>query len=577
MGNSNSARYMSRSTNKPKPRRRRGGCLFLLVGLCLLGFSVWQGWKQGLPNPDYANTKLHVKQAITWNGEASGYGAKGSGEELLIPLKAVQERIMPAAIYEKTSKLVILTNESHVAAVSTEGDTGWLDGNVKNWGIGAQLAGDQVYVPAKVLEELEVATVKEFADTGNIRITFPGDTIQTGKIKQQDKVGTVAMRYHPEKKAPIVRDLPAGTAITMWSLQEDWILIQDDGGRLGYVREEEVELLEKESVPKVKPLSPPQFVEEEIPVSLAWEAVYSRNPNPDSLPNMPGINVISPTWFSLKDNEGNVASKADKRLMDWAKAEGKYVWALFSNSFDPERTTAALASFERRERSIRQLLAYAEQYKLDGINIDYENVNVEDRDNLTQFVRELTPLFRMKGLVVSIDVTAKSSSGRWSQFLDREALGAAVDYMMVMAYDEHWAASPKSGSVSSLPWAKSVVARIIEEDNVPAHKMVLGMPLYTRIWSETSEAGETKVKSQSVGMRSIKEWLEKYKLTPTFSEQEGQYYAEATDKGVRQRVWIEDETSINARIKMAKELKLGGVAVWARALGDDDIWKIVHY
>ena len=334
---------------------------------------------------------------------------------------------------------------------------------------------------------------------------------------------------------------------------------------------------ERWSMPEIQELEKPAFVQEQQPVSLAWEAVYSRNPDPADLPDMPGVNVISPTWFSLEDDEGNVASKADKKLVQWAHSQNKQVWALYSNSFDPERTTESLSTFERRDRTIKQLLDLMKQYDLDGMNIDYENVNVEDRDSLTQFVRELTPQFHRQGLVVSIDVTPKSTSDMWSRFLDREALGQSVDYMIVMAYDEHWASSPTAGSVSSLPWAEQSIRRIIEEDHVPASKLVLGMPLYTRIWTETVEDGETKVTSKAVGMQSIKEWIAEHNLSPVMTDYEGQHYAEVSLNGGKQRAWIEDTTSIQSRIQMAKDMKLAGVAVWARSFGDVALWKVLNY
>lgn len=575
MSNRRDVRRNPRRTGK---RPGRGGCLFVLFGVCLLTFSVWQGWKEWMPNFEYATPDTSIKQPITWQGNSTSYGAYGSGKSLMIPLSAVQDKILPQAVFEAASNLVILTNASDVATLPLDVTKGLLNGESKDWKIAAQEIDGEVYVPMAVLEKLGVAQAFEYEGSGAVQLVLSGEQLQYGETVQSDKADTTyTVREQPDRKAAIVTKLPVKAKITIWGIQDGWIHIQDDQGRFGYIQESDVAKTDVWSMPAAKQVEKPSFVQNNMPVSLAWEAVYSRNPDPDALPDMPGVNVISPTWFSLADDEGNVNTKADDKVVKWAHADDKYVWALYSNSFEPERTTAALATFERRNRTIQQLLQFMKQYDLDGINIDYENVNVEDRDKLTQFVRELTPQFHREGLVVSIDVTAKSTSGNWSMFLDREALGRSVDYMMVMAYDEHWATSPKAGSVSSLPWAEQAVQRIMDEDNVPADKLVLGMPLYTRIWTETVEGGETKVSSKAVGMETIKQWITDNKVTPVMKEQTGQHYAEVTLNGEKQRVWIEDTTSIQARIQMARQLNLAGVAVWARTFGDESIWKVLNY
>lgn len=567
-----------RGLSRKDKRAGRGGCLFVLIGVCILTFSIWQGWKQWMPNFDYAVPDTSIKQPITWKGAKTSYGAYGSGTSLMIPLSIIQDKILPQAVYEAGSNLVILTNESDVAALPLNSTKGILNGASHDWKIAAQEIDGNVYVPMAVLEKLGLAQAFEYEGSGAVQLVLPGEQLQYGMTVTANKADTIyVVREHPDRKGAIVTKLPQESKVTIWGSQDGWTHIQDHEGRFGYIQESHVTMTDVWSMPVPTSVEKPLFVQENTPVNLAWEAVYSRNPDPNALPDMPGVNVISPTWFSLADDEGNVNAKADEKLVKWAHGENKQVWGLYSNSFEPERTTSSLSTFERRNRTIQQLLTLMKEYHLDGINIDYENVNVEDRDKLTQFVRELTPQFHREGLVVSIDVTAKSTSGNWSMFLDREALGRSVDYMIVMAYDEHWASSPKAGSVSSLPWADQAVQRIMDEDRVPASKLVLGMPLYTRIWTETVENGETKVSSKAVGMETIKKWIADNQVTPVMNEQTGQHYAEISLNGQKQRVWIEDTTSIQARIQMAKQKNLAGVAVWARTFGDDAIWKVLNY
>jgi spore germination protein len=309
------------------------------------------------------------------------------------------------------------------------------------------------------------------------------------------------------------------------------------------------------------------------PVNMFWEAVYERKPNPAKFADLPGINVVSPTWFSIIDVNGNVRSQADSAYVDWAHTQGMEVWGLLSNSFEADLTTEALSTYDRRMNTIVQMLKYADLYNLDGINIDFENVYTKDGPNVTQFMRELKPMAQSRNLIVSIDVTPKSNSEMWSLFLDRRALGAVSDFLIVMAYDEHWAASPVAGSVASLPWVKNSINRIIEEDEVPAEKLILGIPLYTRIWTEKTEKGETKVSSKAVSMNAVQEILAEKKLTPVLDKEAGQNYVEYKEEDVLRKIWIEDKVSLAARVELAQSFGLGGVASWNRSFANPEAWE----
>ncbi|WP_049869492.1 glycosyl hydrolase family 18 protein [Paenibacillus sp. D9] len=313
-----------------------------------------------------------------------------------------------------------------------------------------------------------------------------------------------------------------------------------------------------------------------VKVNMTWEAVYGKSPDPERLPELDGVNVVSPTWFELANGAGDISSKADLDYVRWAKERSLQIWAMFSNGFEPIRTSKALSTKKSREHMIKQLLQYAESYDLQGINFDFENVKTEDGKNFVQFIKEAAPLLHERNLVVSVDVTPKSDSEYWSLFLDRPALVPYVDFMMLMAYDEHWASSPKSGSVSSLPWVRRSVEGLLDEDGIPPSKIVLSMPLYTRIWTETPKSsGGSKVTSKALGMKKAAELVAARKLTPAYDRKTGQNYVEYREDGQLKRIWLEDSTSIKARVAIAKEYGLAGVATWSRSFMDSGIWNVI--
>jgi spore germination protein YaaH len=118
------------------------------------------------------------------------------------------------------------------------------------------------------------------------------------------------------------------------------------------------------------------------------------------------------------------------------------------------------------------------------------------------------------------------------------------------------------------------VQRILEEDEVPADKLVMAVPLYTRIWTEkANEQGEIKVSSKAVGMNTVQELIKEKKLKPVLDQASGQNYVEYKEEGAVQKIWIEDAVSLQARVELIASLKLGGVAAWNRSFANASAWE----
>ncbi len=527
-----------------------------------------------IPNPFHEDPDWKgIDKPIFVKGELMQYPAKGTGDSLQIPLPVLQSQVDPNIRYEQATQSIILTSSNHIMHLK-EGSTK-AELNMKP--VQLRFAPEQqqqlIYVPLAPLKQIYHIDVHEDPDTGAVILMRAGEQVQYAKVSAGGSDQTAALRSEASIHAPIYNDVTDGANLRIWQTGDQWLKVQLDNGITGYMQHQAIQLGELTTIPV--PAIPDNRVQTEWKgkkVNLAWEAVYEKRRDPHTIGELPGINVLSPTWFEIVDDSGNVRSKADMEYVNWAHHRGIEIWALLSNGFDADRTTEALSSYENRRRIITQILEYARIYQLDGINIDFENVHTTDGPNVTQFIRELKPLASEYSLVLSMDVTPKSNSELWSKFLDRQSLAPSLDYMMVMAYDEHWASSPKAGSVASLTWTEKAMQRVLEEDEVPADKLILGIPLYTRIWTEKSENGQTKVSSKAVGMESIAKLLADKKLKPRLDPDTGQNYVEYKEKDVTYKIWIEDELSLTARVELARKLQLAGVASWTRSLGDERAW-----
>lgn len=565
-------RYDRRRTSKLK--------VFMLLFFCgvLLTTGGWYGYMKYIPNMNQVDPQYSLEHPITIHGEVTDFGAIIENDIVKLPLPLLEEWLGEdnPIRYEAESGTLIFTTANHVLKLKTDSLTGKLNQKSYELRVAAESKDGVVYIPAEPLEELYGVQVNYYKDSGIAALFQQGQAVQWAKsVKEKG----AAVRTGATIRAPYMMKLAQDQSLQVWKEAErkGWYLVQTEDGHIGYTAAKDIALTQSEQIPALAKKEP--FVAwklKDSKINMTWEAVYNKPADHAKIPLMQGLNVVSPTWFELIDGKGTIKGKADPGYVKWAHGQGFQVWALVSNGFEPKQTSEALATAESRFSMIQQLLAFAEIYNLQGINIDFENVYTKDKENFVQFVRELTPLLHEQGLVVSVDVTPKSNSEMWSVFLDRPALGKIVDFMMVMAYDEHWGSSPKSGSVASLPWTENSIKRILEEDGVPSEKLILSMPLYTRVWTEKAgEDGKIKVSSKALGMDTVKKIIAEKSLTPVMDVQAGQYYVEYKEDGALKRIWIEDDVSISARIALVKKYNLAGVATWQRTFQTASIWKTI--
>lgn len=293
-----------------------------------------------------------------------------------------------------------------------------------------------------------------------------------------------------------------------------------------------------------------------------------------------GLDVISPTWFDMIGSAGdlnsiNVLDKGDEKYVKIAHRNGYEVWALLAE-FDADRAYAMFTNKTVMDRVINQLVNYALKYNLDGINIDFEGLGLKNKDGLVNFTRELTNKLKAANplIKVSIDVTKPSSSDAWSRFYDRKALADIVDYIMFMAYDEHYQTSTVAGSVGSLPWVEQGIKEILAL-KVSKDKLILGVPFYLRDF--TVKMGENKVISSRVlRMKQAVDIINQFGGNIYFDDVAMQDVGEYFDaEGNRHLVWLENVKSMGYRLDLINKYDLKGMAAWQLNFETQDIWDVV--
>lgn len=277
-----------------------------------------------------------------------------------------------------------------------------------------------------------------------------------------------------------------------------------------------------------------------------------------------GINTIVPRWYYI-ESTGNVSDETDLELVNWAHNNGRKVWAMLGNRSNAETTHKMLSDSTARRTVITKLAANAKKYKLDGINVDFENVIPEDRSYLTTFIQDLSTELHKQGAVISIDVSPDLGSD-WTAAFDYKALGRYADYVVLMGYDEHWGGSPIAGSVSSLPWLTAAVDKLLTQ--VPASKSVIALPLYTREWRLNPV-----VTSEDISLTQQGQRIRSSSTSLVWNHWLGQYEAGYVKGGTDRKIWTEDARSLSMKHNMLADRNPAGYAYWYVGSETPDVWQ----
>ena len=430
-----------------------------------------------------------------------------------------------------------------------------------------------LYVSADFLQkytQVEYTWKKGNKNGGHVLIRYKwGEQLTAKSVKE------AAVRYRGGIKSPILTTLAKGDRVFVLDQLSHWMKVLTKDGYIGYVKSGRMAEPATENVTTDIPAQEYPSIAMDGKVTLVWHQISSKDGNDtlsDMTAKMTGVNVISPTWFSLTDNEGNITSIGTKKYVKSAHSMGLQVWGLVSDFSSEMDTSAVLASTAARRNAIGALVDDALKLGLDGINLDFEYMDEADALAYVQFVRELSIECRLNKLVLSVDVKPPYDFNYW---MNRKELATVADYLINMGYDEHYSGSD-AGSVASLSYEQRAIEESISQ-GVPAEKLISAIPFYTRIWYTSSgEDGARTTTSEVLTMAGVQKTLQSWNVTPTFDASAFQHYADwTTNDGVRCQIWIEDADSIAAKVRLVPQYDLAGTAAWVLGFESSDIWNVI--
>lgn len=465
---------------------------------------------------------------------------------------------------EDETNEIITTYGKKIAAIGFEKNSININGSDKEIYAHAIEKDGQVYLPISEMKDVYDVEIRNIEKTKVVTM----DSLDREQ-KKAIVTSNLSVKSSTNFLTKTVDRIKKGDSVIIISSDKGYTKIRTEKGKIGYIKSKKVAngITVREEMKEEKQI--------EGKVNLVWDYYSNVGSAPDrSGTSIDGVNVVAPAFFYLDDDgnlKDNIGEKGENYI-NWAHDNGYKVWPMVSNAeAGLTLTSEIMNSYAKRQKLIEDIVDKCVEYKLDGINVDFENMKQEDKDLYSRFIIELTPRLKEMGLVTSVDVTAPDGGETWSMCFDRHVIGDVADYIIFMAYDEYGVSSTKPGTTAGYDWVKLSLNKFLQTEEIESNKIILGIPFYTRVWT-TDPSGKST--SKTVSMKKTesvipdgtqKQWNDDLK----------QNYVEYTDGNNKKQIWIEDIDSIKSKISLITENNLGGVASWQKDMELDEIWSVL--
>ena len=557
---------------KEQQKKKAAPVLVVLILIVLVGAAgvvsfLINRYKPGteyMAGNEYFNLTDENSVALIQNGELLEEQAVLIGGEPYAAYTYVESQLNSCFYWDEETKGILLTTSGGVQTL-LPGDAAIAKTPGGQPAVQQESDGT-VYISLDVVKEYTDLDYAYYSDPNRVVIRNEWDGVEQATVQSD----TAQVRQKGGIKSLILADVQKGDTLLYLENLDNWCKVMTADGYTGYIQTEDIsepEAIEARTAKK----GSYERITRDHKINLVWHQSTSTESNDamaEMTAEMTGVNVISPTWFSVTDETGTISSLASADYVKLAHEAGREVWGLIDNFNEAFDETTDLAYASVRSRIIEQLLAEAASCGMDGINVDFENLKEAGIPHYLQFLRELTSAAHAQNLVVSVDTPVPQA---YTMYYQRGEQARFVDYMIVMAYDEHFAGSEEAGSVSSLPFVQQAVEEMTRV--MPADQVICGIPFYTRVWTE--KFGQSAITSEVLGMDGAKNYAKENQMTETWDASLGQNVATVETSDARYTIWMEDEQSMEEKLKVIQSADLAGVAEWKLGFECADVWSLI--
>ena len=483
---------------------------------------------------EYYGLTSDTDVALICNNEVIDTKGKLVNGEVYLSYETVRNYLNARFYWDPNENILRYTTANDLISVNAESSDYTVNKDTQSFGQTIVKAdASTAYIAIDFVKQYSDFQYNYYTDPNRVVLTNAWGDYTIASAKQKTEI-----RYQGGIKSPILTEADKNTELTILEPGDTWTKVATNDGYIGYIKSNKLGTTSTTTISSDYVAEEFSHITKDYKINMAWHQVTNQSAN-DNLASIlqktKGINILSPTWFYLNDNNGNIASLASSTYVDYCHQNGIEVWALISNlENDSVNTAEVLSHTSSRDNLTNNIISAAIQYNLDGINVDFEALNADAVGNsYIQFIRELSLKCANNGIVLSVDNYVPSD---YTAFYNRAEQALFADYVVIMAYDEHYAGSPEAGSVASIGFVTDGVENTLKE--VPANQVILGMPFYTRVWSETPVESDStatdetdttvdyELSSYATNMTEVQKLISANGVQPVWLDDIGQNYVD---------------------------------------------------
>lgn len=487
-----------------------------------------------------------------------------TSEKVMLSFDTIKKYFYEYIFWDEKHETVIVAKDKTVMKMPVDKNKILVNGKEKDISVPVQYINQKLYIPIEELEEIFDLKVDV-----NEKIIVTTKDADYFSVKVDNKIHTKKYKKDFCMTTDVVKK---GETIEIFDDYEnkgddDYLWVRTENGSFGYVK--------KKNIMSKDYLHIKNDEVEEVPakISLIWEYAANYSPDRSGQNKRDGIRIVSPTWIYVNDEKGNLKNTISSSYISWAQSVGYEIWPTIKNdAIGISKTSILLNDMNYRQSFIDNVMTLIRKYNFKGINLDFENMYMKDRDMYAELVRELSCALRANGIISSVDVNVPDGSENWSLCYDSKAISDIADYTIVMAYDQHGSSSKKAGSVASLDWVELNLQKMIERDGIDSNRLVLGVPFYSRFWRVRNGV---VVSTSTMTMKTVKDYMDKHSDSVEWVEESGQYVVRYKDKNDDIEIWVENEKSLKEKLKLISKYKLAGFAAWRWGFENEETWSLI--
>lgn len=592
---SQAARKPARSRKQSKKRRQRSLMLktaftVILLIVAVAGIFLWKKYspsKEIADKKEYYGIEQEGQLGITVNNqvvEPQGMIADGKA---YVQYEIVRDYINSRFYWDPNENILLYTLPNDTVSVSVGSKDYSISKEKKSEDyVILKTEGSTAYIALDFIRQYTDMEYEVFDDPQRVVINSDWSDKTVATVKKDSEV-----RYRGGIKSPILTEVSKKDEVVVLEEEENWRKVCTADGYVGYIKKSALKKVETKTYER--DFEEPVYtnITKDYVINMAWHNVTNTTANDSVLQRIAeskGLTTIAPTWYHVANTSGDLSSISSSDYVNYAHQSNIEVWATVRD-FDGgissyEESYELLSKTSNRENLINHLVADALKTGIDGINVDFEKISDECGEHYIQFIRELSVRCRQNGIVLSVDNYVPKG---YNMQYNREEQGIVADYVIIMGYDEHFAGSPEAGPVSSYDFVKEGIEETLKE--VPAEKIISGIPFFTRLWAETPKTAEElaaaegteqeeytmKVTSDALGMSAAVAAVEEAGAEITWDEAAQQDFATWTFEDITYKIWLENEKSIEPKLQLMKENNLAGTAAWALGQESKETWELI--